>query len=420
MTFYRRPRSSFTVPLLAFLLLLAGSCIKDRFVPLPDYTEGNLDNTLSIPQAYDSLFEGVYELRDGYSAFGVQLVAKWKQGALCFFGEHDGRYINLRVGFDPADSSIRMGGIWRSPIGEEQGILELTIAKDEGSTALWSGHNKGMILRGDVDGKGIVIAYKRPFSDAVRNRSFALLAHRGGGRNSDNLPYAENSLSLVKFAEKMGATGIEIDIRLTKDNIPVIYHDADINTRLTRKSPLVGAIRQYSFDFLRAYIQLVDGQPIPTLKEMLATAIDSTRLQYIWLDCKDGGEDNFFRTVIPVAQQAISDAAAKNRKVAIFFGLPTDDAFARFLAYPGHEQLPSLCELSLEKTFRAGSRIFAPRWTLGILTDDTETAHASGISVFTWTLDDATGINDVITKSRYDGILSNYPSILAYKFYSQE
>jgi glycerophosphoryl diester phosphodiesterase len=400
--------------------LMVSSCIKDNFTPLPEYSKINLENTVPIADSDKTYFEGVYELQDGNQSFGSKLIAKWKHGTLCFFGEKEGQYMNLEVGFNASDSSFRMSGLWRSPIHDNQGQIQFVIAKEEGAKTILNHGSQGIIMRGQMDGLGIVLSFKRTFSAHVLSRSFALLAHRGGGRNSDNLPYAENSLNLVKYAEKLGATGIEIDIRLTKDHIPIIYHDPDINTRLTLKSPLVGDIHQFSFDFLRSYIKLVDGQSIPTLEEMLYTAIDSTELSYVWLDCKDGGETNFFNIVVPVAQKAIAYASSKNRNINIFFGLPSDDAYNAFLNYPNHQNILSLCELSLEKAKNAGSKIFGPRWTLGNLSGDTQDAHANGMKMFTWTLDDAPGMNAVITETEYDGVLTNYPSMLTYEFYSQD
>lgn len=408
---------------LTLIIVLFSACIKDRFDPLPEYANTNLDNTIAFDTAYQSYFEGVYELAQGDDRFGNQFVAKWANGYLCLFSGKEGKFINLQVGFNPDDSSFRMAGFWYDPIRPNQGQIKFTMAKTDGTEAVFNHQSEGIILRGDFDngdGETITLSYKRPFSASVLSRYFAITAHRGGGRNSDHLPYAENSLNLVKHVEQFGATGVEIDIRLTKDKVPIIYHDPDINTRLTLKSPLVGDIHQFNADFLRAYIKLVDGQFIPTLDEMLTTIIDYTKLQHVWLDCKDGGEDHFFASVLPVFQKAVQYAQSKNRNLAILFGLPSEDAYTRFMALPDHQNLPSLCELSLEQARNAGSRVFAPRWTLGILEQQTIEAHANNIRVVTWTLDDHEGMNEVITKSGYDGILTNYPSMLTYQFYSQE
>lgn len=409
--------------LLVFLAVLFSACIKDKFSLLPEYSTSNLDNTIPFDTAYRSHFEGIYELSEGDDRFGQQFAGKWANGYLCLFGQKDGKFINLQVGFNPNDSSFRMAGFWHDPIQPQQGQIQFTMAKADGVDSVFDHKSNGIVLHGYFEndpGNIITIRYKRPFSQSVLSRYFVITAHRGGGRNSDNLPYAENSLNLVKHVEQFGATGIEIDIRLTKDNVPIIYHDADINTRLTLKSPLVGDIHQFDAAFLRAYIRLVDGQYIPTLDEMLTTIIDSTTIQHVWLDCKDGGEDNFFSYVVPVFQKAMNYAQSKNRNISILLGLPSEEAYDNFVAFPNHQNIPSLCELGLEQAKNAGSGVFAPRWTLGILEQETQDAHANNIRVVTWTLDDPDGMVEVITKSQYDGILTNYPSMLAYQFYSQD
>lgn len=406
-----------------FLTLIFPSCIKDDFNPLPGYSTSNLEDTVPFDTAYGSYFEGIYEVTEGDNRFGQQFVGKWANGYLCLFGQTDGKFINLQVGYKPSDSSFRMSGFWYDPIQPQQGQVQFTMSRPDGVDSVLNHKSNGIVLRGFLDddaGKPITIRYARPFSDAVMSRYFAITAHRAGGRNSDHLAYAENSLNLVKHVEQFGANGVEIDIRLTRDHIPIIYHDADINTRLTLKSPLVGDIHQFSADFLRTYIRLVDGQFIPTLDEMLTTIIDSTNLQHVWLDCKDGGETNFFQYVLPVFQKAIAYAQSKNRNITMLFGLPTEEAYNSFIALPNHQDIPSLCELSLEKAMTAGSRVFAPRWTLGILDQETQDAHNHNMRIVTWTLDDPGGMNEVLTKSNYDGILSNYPSMLTYQRYSQE
>ena len=412
----------------AFLLIilisgLFSACIKDEFTPLPGYSISNLDHTVPFDTTYRTYLEGIYDLTDGSDLFGQQFVAKWANGYLCLFGQTDGRFINLEVGYNPEDSSIRMAGFWRDPLLPQQGQVQFTISRAEGVDSVFNHKSAGIVMRGyreNDETKPITITYKRPFAASVTSRYFAITAHRGGGRNSDNLPYAENSINLVKHVEQFGATGIEIDVRLTKDKVPIIYHDPDINTRLTLKSPLVGNVDQFNADFLRAYIKLIDGQTIPTLDEMLTTIIDSTNIRNVWLDCKDGGNEGFFNAILPVFQKAKNYAQSKNRNVSVLFGLPTQEAYNSFIALPGHQNIPSLCELSLEKAKNAGAAVFAPRWTLGILEQETLDAHANNIKVVTWTLDDPGGMNEVITKSQYDGILTNYPSMLAYQFYSQE
>jgi len=55
------------------------------------------------------------------------------------------------------------------------------------------------------------------------------MAHRG---ESGNIP--ENTILALEAAVKIGVDVLESDIRLTKDDVPILYHDEDL-IRLTGK-----------------------------------------------------------------------------------------------------------------------------------------------------------------------------------------
>lgn len=69
-----------------------------------------------------------------------------------------------------------------------------------------------------------------------------VVAHRG---NSAGAP--ENTLEAFSQAVEMGADALEFDVRLTRDGIPVILHDPDLD-RTTNGHGRLGA---YSFDEVR-------------------------------------------------------------------------------------------------------------------------------------------------------------------------
>lgn len=56
-----------------------------------------------------------------------------------------------------------------------------------------------------------------------------VLAHRGAGWHDGTLK--ENSLESFKLAHKMGANGIETDVRITRDNKVVLFHDKSVDGR---------------------------------------------------------------------------------------------------------------------------------------------------------------------------------------------
>ncbi|XIF19984.1 MAG: glycerophosphodiester phosphodiesterase [Acetilactobacillus jinshanensis] len=86
-----------------------------------------------------------------------------------------------------------------------------------------------------------------------------IFAHRGYP-----VKFPENSLQGFKYAIDHGADGLEFDVHLTKDNVPVIMHDEKID-RTTKGH---GKIHDYTYDQLKKY-PLANGETIPLLKDFL-------------------------------------------------------------------------------------------------------------------------------------------------------
>src|SRR5699024_9736333 len=71
---------------------------------------------------------------------------------------------------------------------------------------------------------------------------------------------------------------IELDVRLTKDNVPVISHDASINRASNGKGYIhhltVDQLKKY--DFGSSFSKKFKGETIPTLEEALAVIQSSS------------------------------------------------------------------------------------------------------------------------------------------------
>ncbi|TPR39225.1 glycerophosphodiester phosphodiesterase family protein [Apilactobacillus micheneri] len=76
--------------------------------------------------------------------------------------------------------------------------------------------------------------------------------------------YPENSIQGFRYAINHHIDGIEFDVHLTKDNVPVIIHDEKIN----RTTDGHGFVKDYTLDELRQF-SLDNYEPIPTLSELL-------------------------------------------------------------------------------------------------------------------------------------------------------
>ncbi|QQG35530.1 MAG: glycerophosphoryl diester phosphodiesterase [Micavibrio aeruginosavorus] len=98
-----------------------------------------------------------------------------------------------------------------------------------------------------------------------------IIGHRGA------CGYApENTLESVKTAADLGATWVELDVKLTKDDVAIIFHDDELD-RTTNGSGLVADTLYEDIKQLEAGSWFSDGFSgikIPTLEEMLELLID--------------------------------------------------------------------------------------------------------------------------------------------------
>ncbi|MGE4131991.1 MAG: glycerophosphodiester phosphodiesterase [Bdellovibrionales bacterium] len=66
---------------------------------------------------------------------------------------------------------------------------------------------------------------RRSYPLSGRHRSPLIVAHRGAWNQGD---CPENSMSAFRRAHHLGAWGIELDVRFTQDNVPLIQHDPNL------------------------------------------------------------------------------------------------------------------------------------------------------------------------------------------------
>lgn len=89
-----------------------------------------------------------------------------------------------------------------------------------------------------------------------------MYAHRGLFDNESEAP--ENSMPAFEKAVKAGF-GIELDIQLSKDGIPVVFHDFT----LKRVCGVEGKVCDYTFDELQQFSLCGSSQKIPKFEDVL-------------------------------------------------------------------------------------------------------------------------------------------------------
>lgn len=100
---------------------------------------------------------------------------------------------------------------------------------------------------------------------------FVNIAHRGASAY-----FPENTMAAFRGALEMQAEMIELDVMLSKDGVPVVFHDAKLNHHTDGSGP-VNAYTLAELKKLDAGSWFNDefaGEPIPTLEEVLKFAKD--------------------------------------------------------------------------------------------------------------------------------------------------
>jgi glycerophosphoryl diester phosphodiesterase len=89
-----------------------------------------------------------------------------------------------------------------------------------------------------------------------------VIAHRGASAEKP-----ENTLAAFRRALALKADGIELDVQVTADGVPVVFHDASLR-RLTGRA---GRIPNLTWRELKR-LRVAGTEPIPRLAEVLALA----------------------------------------------------------------------------------------------------------------------------------------------------
>ncbi len=408
-----------------WVLVILSSFIPSCVVELPTSPKYNFDfqnielRTIAISQIAKSEMNGVYKVIQGTETLGDEVVGRWVGRRWCLYSKQDVVYVEQAGG--SLGDSILLSGYSRIVRPGSVFSFNLTVLPSEGGIELTAGTIPATIfLRGNTsEGKQIILERVRALYNSTN--PFHVLAHRGGCRNSERIGYSENSIEMMIHSQIIGATGVEIDIKRTRDKQLIVFHDDTFSPRTVKGVYLLGDVENFDLNQIRAFGKLIYGETIPTVTEALRSVIDSTKLSMVWLDLKD---QSIVDETIRIQKEAIDYAATIGRNdIQILLGIPSKDILNSYRSSSLRNTTPILIELDIEtalSSLNPTCQVWAPRWTDGITADDIARVHNSGKKVFTWTLDVKDYIKDFISTYEIDGILSNYPSLVTGNYYSQE
>ncbi len=129
-----------------------------------------------------------------------------------------------------------------------------------------------------------------------------VIAHRGASAEAP-----ENTLAAFDRALALGVDGIELDVRLTRDGVPVVFHDATL-ARLAGRRARVSRLTLAELRAVR-----IAGEAIPTLEEVLRRTRNRALVQ---IEIKQGA------AVAPVVR-AVELARAERGVILASFARPT-------------------------------------------------------------------------------------------------
>jgi len=235
------------------------------------------------------------------------------------------------------------------------------------------------------------------------------IGHRGAAGEAP-----ENTFAAFELALRQGADGVEFDVHLSADDVPVVIHDA----RLERTTSGSGWVREQRASALRRLDagswfnrrfpsrvrQRYAGARIPLLSEVLTWT--RARNCRAFLEIKDA-------TAVAKVLEEIEDAGVRSLVTVISFDLPI---LRRARQLDSRASLgmdmsrPAIGGLAIRRAKSLGAVALLPHWAIASRRF-IRRAHRNSLQVFAWTVDQPRWMRrrilDVV-----DGLLTNYPARL--------
>jgi hypothetical protein len=375
--------------LTAFFALSSLACDGRPFVFHPSFGEDSLlTEAEPVPPESLPMLRGLFTTDGTLTPFGPLVSVYATATTVSIFGDEGARYAVLEAGCLDGGTRLVLEGEHRVAVDVQTGLLRLEVAPVSLASALCAGDvggsdpmlHAGARLEGSF-GEGDAapdapagVSFARPLSPM---NGFTVASHRGMCRTTDDCGASENSIESVRRAEQFGATMIEVDVRFTRDDVAVLYHDATLSSRLTRGRYCIGNVGDLTLAHLLANCRLEFGEAIPTVEEALDVALEETSLSAVWLDVKAPGD---VEALAEITARVHARAVTLGRDFTVYLGCPSREVYDAFLAID-RADVPCLVELGLDETVAAGCAIWAPRYTLGPMAD--EVARARSLKITT-------------------------------------
>jgi glycerophosphoryl diester phosphodiesterase len=226
------------------------------------------------------------------------------------------------------------------------------------------------------------------------------IAHRGA---SSRAP--EHSFEAYELALREGAQVLELDLRSTRDHVLLVAHDADLQRTLGIRATLADLTWQQVVNAagVRAPLRLdsvFDRFPgVHFNLELKDESLEVARELARWIAARGVGP----RVLVASAHYAMLDEFRRNAVSQVATSASTREALAFYACYLLGRSCP---------TAYAALQLPALGW-LGLSSAAfIRHAHAQGLMVHYWTVDDESSMR-ILVRAGADGIMTNRPERLA-------
>jgi len=234
------------------------------------------------------------------------------------------------------------------------------------------------------------------------------IGHRGA---SGEAP--ENTLAAFELALRQGADGVEFDVHLSSDGVPMVIHDVRLDRTTSGRGRVcehrAGALRRldvgswFNRRFPSRARQRYAGARIPLLSEVLAWVRARKCLAFLEIkDATAGTEDRVL--------EEIEEARVQSLVTVISFDLASLRRVRQLDSRVALGLDTSRRLLAMRRAKSLGAVALLPHWAIASRRFIRQ-AHQNSLRVLAWTVDQPCWMRRRILDG-VDGLMTNYPARL--------
>lgn len=232
------------------------------------------------------------------------------------------------------------------------------------------------------------------------DKEIGVVAHRGYW-NCEEGGYSHNSIASLKAACEKGFWGTEFDVNMTSDEQLLVYHDGKIDGKVINFYP------KAEFDTVR----LKNGEPIPTLGEYLAVAVNYPKTKLVF-ELKPHETEALEDRAVALSVEELKKYGLFTPERVMFISFSLRECQLLAAAAPGFTVQYLDTDHSFEDLEAAGvngidtyykSFLADEKWNTG--------ARERGYSINVWTVNKEDKIRECIAK-KVDMITTNEPELV--------